>query len=103
MRLEASGWSLSPLRAAVSKVRAWRRTLLERRTFSMMIVQQPREARTRRIMTPLTIGSACRNRPRNDRSCGVVEAMSFMMQISFHEGDGVDLGGCLDSGQAFLA
>src|SRR3954447_17998067 len=76
--------------------------VLKRRSFSKTIVQQPRDARTRRIMTLLTIGSACRNRPKKDMSCDAAGMISFMMAISLHEGNGVDLGGRLNYRQAIL-
>src|SRR6478736_8524434 len=74
-----------------------------RRSFSKMMVQQPREASTSRIMTLLTIGSACRKRPRNDMSCAAAGTISFMRAISLHKGNGVDLGRRLDRRQAILA
>jgi hypothetical protein len=53
-------------------------------------------------MTLLTIGSACRNNPRKERSCGVAGTMSFITAISLCKRNDVDLRGRLDDGQALL-
>ena len=59
----------SSARTACSKARACRWAARRRSTLSKITVQQQIEASTRRIITPLTTGSACRNRPTNENSC----------------------------------